>query len=184
MKRTVLVFGLIAGLVVSVFMGTGMAIMGCHENPDYGVLSMVMGYAGMLIAFSFIFVGIKSYRDKHLGGTITFGKGFTVGILIALIASTLYVITWAVEYNLFFPDFMDQYSEHMMSSLDTTGKTAAEIVEMKEQMIKDVAQMKTDYNNPVFFTLWTYAEIVPVGLLVTLISAAILRRKPQQPNMA
>lgn len=181
MKRTVLVFGLISGLIISVFMATSMAIMGCHEDSDYGTLSMVIGFTAMLIAFSFVFIGIKSHRDKVLGGTITFGRAFSVGLLIAFVASTLYVITWAVEYNFLFPDFMDRYSEHMVSSVDTVGKTPAEITQLKTAAAQDAADMKAVYASPLGFTLAAYAEILPLGIIVALISAAILKRKPKQP---
>jgi MFS family permease len=180
MKRTVLVFGLIAGLIVSVFMGTSMAIMGCHEDPDFGAMSMVIGYTGMLIAFSFVFIGIKSHRDKVLGGVITFGRAFSIGLLIALIASSMYVITWAVEYHVFFPDFMDKYSAQTISDVDTTGKTAAEVEALRADAVQDVADVKEVYASPVGFALVTYAEILPIGVLVSLISAAILRRRRKE----
>ena len=184
MKRTVLVFGLISGAIISVFMATSMAILGCHEDSGYGTLSMVIGFTAMLIAFSFIFIGIKSHRDKVLGGTITFGRGLSVGLLIAFIASTLYVVTWAVEYNFFFPDFMDHYSAHMVSSVDTTGKTPVEITQLKTTAAQDAAELKAVYASPLGFTLATYSEIFPLGVLVALISAAILRRKPKAPALA
>ncbi len=93
MKRTVIVYGLIAGAVVSAFMATTMIISAKSETLHPGPLSMVMGYLGMLIAFAFIFVAIRSFRDKQAGGFISFGKAFGMGLLIAAIASSLYVIT-------------------------------------------------------------------------------------------
>lgn len=184
MKRTVLVFGLIAGGIVSAFMGTSMAIAGCSDGTDFGPMSMVIGYASMLIAFAFIFIGIKSQRDKIQGGTISFGRGLSVGLLIAFIASTLYVITWAVEYHYFMPDFMDKYAEHMASSMDTTGMTPEAVQVAKAAAAREATEMKAIYDTPAGFTLMTYAEILPLGILVALISAAILRRKPQNTPVA
>jgi len=184
MKRTVLVFGLIAGAIVSAFMGTSMALAGCQGGTDYGIMSMVIGYAAMLMAFAFIFVGIKSQRDKVQGGTITFGRGLSIGLLIAFIASTLYVITWAVEYHYFMPDFMDNYGEHMLASIDTAGKTPEAIEAARTEVTNSVVEMKEIYAQPLGFALMTYLEILPLGMLVALISAAILRRKPQAPTAA
>ena len=178
MKRTVLVFGLISGVIISAFMATSMAIVGCTGGTPYGTMSMVIGYTAMLIAFSFIFVGIKSYRDKHLGGTMTFGQGIQTGLLIATIAATMYVITWTIEYHFFLPDFMDIYSQHMITEAQNSGMGATEIA----AEVKQMDDMKEMYKNPFWFILFTYMEILPIGIIVALISAAILKKKPKEPK--
>lgn len=134
---------------------------------------MILGYAGMLAAFSMIFVGIKMYRDKYNNGVITFGQAFKIGILISLIASTFYVITWLVEYYCFMPDFMDKYSDHMLKSAEAKGLSETEL----NAQIADISEYKELYKNPVFIILLTYMEVFPIGLLVTLIASFILKRK-------
>jgi len=170
MKRNVLVFGLIAGLIVSAFMIYSSTR--CYNNANFKS-SEVVGYAGMLIAFSFIFVGIKNYRDKYNSGVISFGKAFMTGLYITLIASTLYVGIWLVEYYLFMPDFMDKYCSHMLTEAQAKHATQA-------ALDKTVAQMNTYkelYKSPVMVILLTYMEILPIGLAIALISALLLKRK-------
>jgi hypothetical protein len=176
MKKTVLVFGVISGLIISVFMATSMAIMGCSASEGDMNTGMIIGFASMAAAFSFVFVGIKSYRDKQNGGVISFGKGFLLGLLISLIASTMYVITWGIEYHYFMPDFMDKYSAMMVKHAQESGKTGIEL----EQALKEIETAKTNYSNPVFFALYTYMEILPVGILISLISALILKRNTKK----
>jgi hypothetical protein len=170
MKKNVLVFGLIAGTIVSAFMVFGMNKLMSTQNYDG---SMVLGYASMIIAFSFVFVGIKNYRDKYLNGSITFGKAFMTGLWITLIASTMYVIVWAIDYHYFLPDFMDKYSAHMVEQLKSSGLPQAEM----DAKLEEMKSMKEMYKNPVWFSLFTYLEILPVGLLISLISSLILKRK-------
>lgn len=172
MKKNVLVFGLISGLVVSTIMAFSMIYM--SKNPDLktGASSMVIGYLSMLLAFSLIFVAIKNYRDKQNGGVISFGKAFGMGLLIALIASTMYVIMWAIVYNNFMPDYMDKYCAQMIEEARATS-TPAQLQQTIDQMNK----YKEMYKNPLFFALFTYMEILPVGLLVSLVAALILKRK-------
>lgn len=171
MKKNVLVFGLISGVIVSALMGISMAVFGCGtETPNYD-LAMVVGYASMLAAFTLVFVGIKNYRDKYNGGVITFGKAFQLGLFIMLIASTVYALTWLIEYYTLYPDFMDKYAEHMIKSTPP---------DKLESELKDINQMKELYKNPIFIILFSYLEIVPLGLIITLISALILKRKPKQ----
>ena len=135
---------------------------------------MLLGYASMLIGFSMIFVGIRSYRNKYNQGVISFGKAFRIGLFIALVASSIYVIVWLIDYYLFIPDFMDRYTTHILNQAKSSGATEAEMVTKTKEMA-----MYTDmYKNPLFVILLTYAEILPVGLIVSLISALILKRKP------
>lgn len=170
MKKVVLVNGIIAGLIVSVLMVASTLYFkssGDHEN------GMIYGYASMILAFAFIFVGIKSFRDRYNNGLISFGKAFKIGLLIALIASTFYVATWLVEYFYFFPDFAEKYAEVELAKAKAAGATEAELAKQTAEM----ASFAKWYKNPLFNALMTYAEILPVGLLVSLVSALLLKRK-------
>jgi hypothetical protein len=175
MKRNILVFGAISGVIISTFMGVSMVVMSCGSgDADGGRNSMIIGFSAMAVAFSFIFVGIKNYRDKQNGGTITFGKGFLLGCMISLIASTLYVLTWAVEFHFFMPDFMDKYSAMQVKQLHESGVSGAAL----DEGLKSIESANYNYkHNPFFFAMYTYMEILPVGIIITLISALVLKRK-------
>lgn len=173
MKKTVLTFGLISGLIVSVFMIIGSSIMG-YKDANYD-LSMLIGYASMIVAFAFVYVGIRNFRDKFQNGAITFGKAFTIGALITLISSSMYVATWLVEYYCFIPDFMDKYTEHLMEQAKQSG--SADL----EQQVMQMQGYKEMYKNPLLVILLTYMEVLPVGLVISLISALILKKKVATP---
>lgn len=170
MKKIVLIYGLIGGLIVSLFMALTIPNMDADTDMTQG---MLMGYASMLVALTTIFLGIKKYRDKQLNGYIKFGKAFLVGLYIALIASTLYVITWMVISDLYLPDFMENYVEAQIQSLKEIGASAEEIEKQKTEY----SSMAENYKNPLIKALYTYMEILPVGVLIALISAAILKKK-------
>jgi len=170
MKKIVIVCGAIAGLIVATVMFISMSIYNKTGNIEHG---MLVGYGSMIIAFSLIFVGIKTYRDKHNAGAISFGKAFKVGLLITLVASTIYVVAWLIDYYYFIPDFMEKYSEATINQLKADGASAEKIASETKQM----AWFTENYKNPLFVALFTYVEIVPVGLLVTLIASLILKRK-------
>ncbi len=173
MKKNILIYGLIAGVIVATLMLLGMNYLShCEGNVDYGT-SMLIGYASMLLAFSLVFVGIRNYRDKYNGGVISFGKAFKTGSLIVLIASTIYVAAWLVDYYFFIPDFMDKYAANSLNELKAGGASQAEI----EKQTKEMASFAEMYKNPFFNAMMTYVEILPVGLIVTLISSFILKRK-------
>jgi len=169
MKKVIITFGIIAGLIIAVWVIVLAALGGCM-NWEYG---MVYGYSAMLLSFSMIFVAVKSFRDKHNNGSISFGKAFQIGLWITLIASTFYVLTWLVYYYNFIPDFYDKYSAHMVSQMQSEGATATAIEAAKAE----IANFKELAKNPAINALMTYMEIVPVGLVVSLLTALILKRK-------
>jgi hypothetical protein len=173
MKKNIIIYGLIAGIVVSVLMLSSVNYLShCEGNVDYNT-SMLIGYAGMLIAFSLVFIGIRNYRDKYNGGVISFGKAFKIGMLIVLIASTIYVIAWLIDYFFFIPDFAEKLSASMLNELKASGASQMEI----DKQTKEMANFVTMYKNPFYNAMMTYVEILPVGLIVTLISSLILKRK-------
>ena len=167
MKKNIIIYGLIAGIVVSILM-----LFSANNITDFDT-SLVVGYASMLIAFSLVFVGIRNYRDKYNVGVISFGKAFKIGIMIVLIASTIYVIAWLIAYFYFEPDYLEKYSAKMLDKLKESGASQIEI----DNKTKEMANFARMYKNPFFNAMMTYTEILPVGLIVTLISSLILKRK-------
>lgn len=175
MKKNVLVFGLTTGLLL-----TGMMLytaFKCYIEPEFKP-NDVLGYAALILIFSLIFVGIKNYRDKYSNGLVSFGKAFKVGFYIALLASTMYTVVWLVDYYVFIPDFMDKYVPHVLRQAQQKGADAAELAAKAQEMEK----FKEMYKNPLFVVVITYLEVLPIGTLVALISALILKRK--QPRTA
>jgi len=170
MKNTVLKYGIIAGAIVSIFMIVTMPLM--DENSDIKH-SKILGYTVMLVAMSMIFIGVRSYRNNQLNGVMSFGKAFVLGLYIALIASTMYVISWMLLSEFVVTDFMEVYWNSSVEQLQSSGLSQAEIDAQLEQM-KSWMEM---YKNPLVKFFITYMEILPVGILVSLVSAFILKKK-------
>jgi hypothetical protein len=167
MKKTVIVFGLISGAISSLMM---VATVPFANHQSY-----VLGYTSIVLSFLLVFFGIRSYRDNAAGGQITFAKGFAVGILITLISCVCYVATWEIVYFNFLHGFMDKYFAHMIEKVKASGASPAAMQEQLQQITK----LQRRYENPFFNSLMTFIEPFPVGLAITLLSAAVLRRKAQ-----
>lgn len=170
MDKNTLLYGLIAGLIVSVILVVSTTL--CYSNPNFQS-NMYIGFGAMFIAFSMIFVGVKNFRDKQNNGVISFGKAFKIGFFIALIASTLYVLVWLVEYYFFIPDFMDKYTAHVLKEAYAEGGSQATI----NAKIAEMNTYKEMYKNPLYVVLLTYMEILPLGLVLSVISAAVFKKK-------
>lgn len=169
MKKTILYFGLFSGGIATLMMFVTIPLIG---RIPFEYLT-VLGYTTFVVCFLMVFVGIRNYRDKVAGGTITFGRGFTVGILITLISCGIYIVAWEFVYHWFLPDFLDQYSNYMVERMRAQGATP----EALNQTIQQYKQFKEWYQNPFLRYAMTMMEPFPVGLLITVISALILRRK-------
>ena len=87
MRRIVLTFGLIAGAILAAMM---LITVPFQDRIPFDKAA-VIGYTSMVLAFLMVFVGVKTYRDNVAGGRVTFGRAFTVGLLITMVAS----VCWA-----------------------------------------------------------------------------------------
>ena len=169
MKKIVLTFGLISGAISAALMTAFIPFID-KIGFDKG---MLVGYTAMLIAFLLVFFGVRSYRETVGDGYISFGRAFSVGILITLISCVCYVVTWEIVYFNFLPDFGEKYTAYLIEKARVSGASAAEIA----QKVAEMENMKTLYNNVFFNAAVTFLEPLPVGLIVTFFSALILRKR-------
>ena len=173
MKKTVLTFGVISGLISAVTMLATIPFM--HKiSEDKG---LIIGYTTMVLAGLLVFFGIRSYRDSVSGGKLTFGRAFAVGILISLLSNCFYVATWEVAYFKFMPDFAEKYAAQMVEHAKASGASEEKIEKTK----REAENFARNYHKPLYNISMTFLEPFPVFLVITLLSAAILRKKSPGP---
>jgi hypothetical protein len=168
-KRTILIFGLISGGISSLMMIATVPFMN-RAGFDHGY---VLGYTTIVLSLMLTFFGVRSYRDNVGKGYISFGRALVVGLAITVISCIFYVVTWEIIYFNFMPDFMDKYSAHVLQKMQASGATAAAIQEKSQELHR----LQVMYKNPFFNAAMTFIEPFPVGLVITLLSAAVLRKK-------
>lgn len=173
MKKTVLTFGLISGGIMTVMMWITFAFM---DRIGWN-RGMVIGYTTIVLSFMLVFFGIRSYRENVGGGEITFGRAFAVGILIALISSALYVLTWEIVY-FGVPGFADKFAMMWAEQIKNSGGSPESIQAQLDQM----KNLRPWLDSPFLNAALTFTEPFPIGLIVTLVSALILRKKPKNPS--
>jgi hypothetical protein len=167
MMRIILTYGLVSGLVVITgIIGT---ILAANGSPPHS--NVWLGYLIMLIGLSAILVGVKRHRDHALGGVIKFHQAFLMGLGIALAASLAYVLVWEVYMAATHYTFMDRYVAATLEAKRAAGLSGAAY----DKVAAELETMRRQYANPLVRMPMTFAEIFPVGLLVALVSAALLR---------
>ena len=171
MRRTVLTFGVISGLVSAVAMLATVPFL--HKlSGDKG---LILGYTTIVLAGLLVFFGIRSYRDSVPDGKLTFARALAVGILISVLSNCFYVATWEIVSYKFMPDFAEKYASQMVEHAKATGASQQKIDETARQ----AAGFVRNYHNPLYKISMTFLEPFPFFLIITLISAAILRRKTE-----
>ncbi len=170
MKKIVLTFGLISGAIMSASM-TAIMVFAHQTNPSNG---MIIGYTMMVLSFLLVFFGIRSYRENVGNGYVSFGRALAVGFLIMLISCACYVATWEVVYHKLMPDFTEKYMAQSIARVRASGKSPQEI----QTEIENMRSMMQLYNSNIFFNMAiTFLEPLPVGVLMSLVSAFILRKR-------
>ncbi|MEM1195217.1 MAG: DUF4199 domain-containing protein [Pseudomonadota bacterium] len=176
MLRYSFIYGAIIGCVIIAFMCVVLFVLGAEDM----FASELAGYAVMLAVLSLVFVGIKRFRDVEHGGVITFAKAFSVGVGIALVAGVFYAISW--EFFLVATDFafIEAYSQGLIAEVEAKDIDAA----AKAAEIAEITSSVEMYRNPLFRLPITFVEIFPVGLVVALVSALILKNPKALPAKA
>jgi len=168
MKKTVLTFGFLSGAVSAAMMLATVPFID-RIGFDRGA---IVGYTAIVLSFLLVFFGIRSYREQA-GGRLTFGRGFTVGLLITLISCACYVVTWEFVYFNLMPGFTEKWAAYTMETMRASGATQ----QAMDATMQQLRHYKEIYDNPFLNAAVTLVEPLPIGLLVTAISAAVLRRK-------
>ncbi len=170
MKNVILKYGLLSGAVSVLLMSIMTLWLKQSGKIDGGE---VFGYAGMILSMLFVYIGVRAFRDQHRNGVITFGEAFKVAGIIALVSCACYVVGWLFIYEFVMPDFLDFYTTCSLDKMKAAGSPEAEIQKATAEMM----HYKELYKNPLYRIGLTFMEPLPVALLVSLVSAAILRRK-------
>lgn len=176
MRKIVLTFGLIAGGILSAMM---LLTIPFQEQIGFD-RGAIIGYTTMVLAFLMVFFGVKAYRDNVAGGHLTFWQAFKVGAMIVGVATVCYVATWQVVYYKLAPDFGEKYAAHALEKARKSGATEAELAE-EEKRMKEFWEM---YRNPLVNIAFTSLEPLPVGLVLTLVTAGVLSRRRRADDAA
>ncbi len=170
MRKIIFTYGLISGALITTF--TLISMYYCYMSAEMSG-SMLLGFSAMILAFCLMFPAVKKYRDQHLNGKITFAKAFFISTTIAVIASTMYVVGWIIEFHTIMPDFLERYITFTIRELQKSNLSP-------EKMAYEIAQYESyrhNYDTLGGMIAMTYVEILPVGIMMALITAFTMKKK-------
>ncbi|WP_297508767.1 DUF4199 domain-containing protein [Flavobacterium sp.] len=169
MKSIIIKFSTIASVIIVVFMIFSTVLFVQLNNDP---MTMMVGFGGMLLGFSTIFIALEKYK-KHQGGTLSFLDGLKIGSAIAIIGALSYTLVWMLEFEFVFPDFMDKYAASQIEQLKISDLKPDEMADATKKM----QEMALNYKNPFYRFAITLYEILPFGMCIALLATLILRKK-------
>lgn len=171
MKNVLIRYGIISSIIVCLLMLISFPLM---KNPENYSLAEIFGFTSILLSLSTIFIAVKTYRDKHNNGKVKFGKAFLIGLYISLIAGAMYALTFTVYNSLNGDPFGSFYRDYSMSEIEKLNLEPLQKQEKIAELEKNIAM----FGNPmVMFLMAMFVEYVPMGLIVSLISATVMKKK-------
>ncbi len=165
--RYAAIYGLLSGGVIIATLITGIIFADRLKVTT----TEWFGYLVMLVALTFIFVGVKRYRDVDRGGVIGFGRALGLGLMITLVAGIVYVLVWEVYQAFTNYAFINDYVDGIRRAKQAAGMSGTALA----HAMAPVEEMRKNYANPLFRLPMTFMEIAPVGVIVSLVSAALVR---------
>lgn len=168
MKKTVIRFGLLSFVVTSILFLIMLVVgQGLSFNTQ-----AVLGYATIVISLSFVFFGIKHYRDKENNGTISFGKALALGMLITLFVGLGFAVIDFIYTAYINPDFLEQYTTYSLTELEKTF-SGEELIAAKEKLKSDMESMGSSS----FMAFIMFVTVTLIGFIISLVSSLFLQHK-------
>ncbi|WP_353204754.1 DUF4199 domain-containing protein [Sphingomonas sp.] len=168
MMQKIVGYGAIAGLVAGGAVSLTALGVGDHSIGGWG---MAIGYLIMLAALSTIFVAIKRQRDVAGGGVIGFWSAFGLGAAISVVASLVYALCWDAALAIGHIQFGHSYAASTIAEAKSRGMTPDALAKLTAEMTRFAEK----YDGSILYRLpMSMMEILPVGLVVSLVSAWLL----------
>ena len=163
LMKQAMTFGAIIGLALVVY-SVFLYITGLTFNK-------VLGFVQYVVLFAGIYLGTKDYRDKTLGGFITYGKALGLGVLISVFVG---IITLFVNFLMM--RFIDP------GLIDKSMAIAEESLENNRFISDEQLDDALERSRWLFTSVWS----VPIGLIsfsfigfvISLITSAFVKRDP------
>jgi len=164
MTKTVLRYGLYSAAFLVALFSFNMWV------GHFGT-TMLAGYITMVLSLSFVYFGLRYYRDKQNNGVLGFGQGLKLGMLITL-APSIFIGLFDMAYIKFFnPDFYQKYTEQAVAQLKA-GVPPAQFEAKAAALRESMAFM----SQPWVDFLFMFTQVAAIGLIITVISTFILKR--------
>ena len=158
-------FGLILGTIL-VALPLIFYALGIEKND---VVQKVSGFLNVAIYAVLVFIGIKTTRDTIGNGFISFGAGFSAGMVISVLGSAISAVGTYLYFTVINPGIITYIKMKQEEALYEKGLSDAEV--------EKIAANMDFFSSPAMMTGFTFLGFMLLGLVVSLICAAIIKKE-------
>ncbi len=165
MSKFILKYGLIGGLLAA----AGLLPFSFFDSnaPDYD-LGEIVGWTSMIIGNGVIVLAMLAYRKQYPKESFSFAKGMKLGLGIAAIAASIFVVFDTFYVTVINPDFFEQYSAYEVQKMVDANVAQAEIDAAAAEM--------SAYSGPsgvAILETIMFVSVFLIGLVVTIIASLV-----------
>lgn len=171
MKSPILTYGLLAGVVVDALMFGPIVVFG--ERPGWLRYAEIVGYSAMALSMTLAYFAMRHERARR-GGFLSFSRGLGVGVGVTAIASLLFGLATYAFYWIVGDRLPQKLWDRYVAQIRGSGADAASIA----RQLAEMEQMRSLFFSYAFQAALMFATLFLIGLAISLVSAALLRRPP------
>lgn len=180
MRKTVLANGLAAGALLSVmFVATNYFI----EEKNNPSLASTIGNILLMASLSMVFFAIRNVRDKVNKGHISFNMAFRAALLVILTATLFYTVTKSTYAFVIDKGYVERSIERTIQAETQSISSSKELKEAeKQKKIEAFTSNMNDLRTPYAFVITSVLEFFPMGLVISILCAALMKRPEVSPS--
>ena len=156
-------FGLITGGVLILF-SLILFLAGLHTSRN-------LGYLGYVILIAGLAWGTVEYRNKSLGGYISYGKAFMSCFMSGLYAGLILAIYMFVFVQYIHPGFIDEMLEISRQAIYDSNSN------MTDEQVEQAIEMSAKFMSPVMITIWTFVAYLFASAVLGLIISIFIKKE-------
>ncbi len=133
------------------------------------LLSPAQGYVYLVVFAVLLFIFVKSYRDNHLGGFMTYGQALGAGVIIALYAAIIGAVFAYILYTVIDPGLIEK----------TLAITEQKLIDkgMPEAAIEQGMSINKKIMTPPIMAAMSIVQGVFMSFLIMLILSIFLKKE-------
>lgn len=153
--KSAMTFGLITGILLVIY------TLLLYITDNYVSKNTILGLLQWVILTGGLYYGIKTYRDQHSEGYITYGRSLGLGVLISVFVGVIIGIFTYLLYTAIDPELLEKTMRVAEEEMLKTG--------MSEEQVETATEMQRTFTSPTIMLFSSVFSFAFIGTIISLI---------------